>query len=42
MKPDNDYRQALLLYVVIIGLIGAVCLIGKGLGIPEFQGFMGA
>ena len=39
MKPDNDYRQALLLYVVIIGLIGLMCIIGKGLGIPEFKYF---
>ncbi len=39
MKPNNDFRLALLVYVVIIGLIGAVCLIGKALGIPEFKYF---
>ncbi len=35
---NKEFKQTIILYLVIMGLIVATCLIGKALGIPEFMG----
>ena len=35
---DKETKQTIILYIVIVGLIVAIYLIGKALGIPEFVG----
>ena len=40
-KKDKEHNEALegfKIYLIIIGLIVTVCIVGKLLGIPEFMG----